>query len=114
MEKMYKKSFHVAKVQLNTDLFPQDDYKKKNKRGGGWRGRDWEREKKKSYTGAKFILNTSFIGTSSQTNHRSSPWIEQITAIKELSKQPAGQTILSVSKELIDLSEATAFNRIGK
>lgn len=28
---MYKKSFHVAKVQLNTDLFPQDDYKKKKK-----------------------------------------------------------------------------------
>lgn len=46
MEKMYKKSFHVAKVQLNTDLFPQDDYKKKNKRGGEGGGIERERKKK--------------------------------------------------------------------
>jgi len=26
VEKMYKKTFHIAKFQLNTDLFPQDDW----------------------------------------------------------------------------------------
>lgn len=105
MEKMYKNTFHFAKVQMNTDLFPQDGYlrpkKRKKKREG------------ENYTGAKLILNTSFRGKSLQTNHSSS-WIEQKPVIKETPKQPTRQTILSVSYQLIDLSDPTAFNRSGK